>query len=162
MEIALPDEAATGRLAGRLVRLLTPGDIVALWGQLGSGKTSLVRALVRRALGDAGAEVPSPTFTLVQTYDLPMGKVWHFDLYRISVPEEVIELGWDEARGDGITLVEWPDRLGALLPDDRLDLHLDFCDAPDARCAHLAPQGHWAARSLAGLADVSADEAGAL
>lgn len=156
MEMVLPDEAATGRLGGRLARILAPGDVVALWGALGSGKTSLVRTMIRQALNDPEAEVPSPTFTLVQTYDLPTGTVWHFDLYRICAPDEVVELGWEEARAGGIALVEWPDRLGALLPEDRLDLRLDFADAPEARRVHLAPHGRWSARSLTALVDAIA------
>lgn len=152
----LPDEEATARLAGRLAGLLAAGDVVALWGDLGSGKTALVRALVRQALGDAGAEVPSPTFTLVQVYELPAGPLWHFDLYRIEAPEEVVELGWEEARAGGIAVVEWPDRLGALLPADRLDIRLHFADAPDARLVHLVPSGAWTRRPLEGLADPGA------
>ena len=153
VEIALPDEGATGNLAGLLARMIAPGDVIALWGDLGSGKTCLVRALIRRALDDPAAEVPSPTFTLVQTYDLPMGTLWHFDLYRITAPDEVFELGWDEARADGIAFVEWPDRLGALLPVDRLDLRLDFGKAADARQVRLTAWGGWAARPLPRLAD---------
>ncbi len=143
--VALPAEAATVMLAGRLARALQPGDMVALWGGLGAGKTSLVRALVRAALGP-GVEVPSPTFTLVQVYDLPAGPLWHFDLYRLSQPDEVTELGWDEARDGGIAAVEWPDRLGPLLPADRLDLMLDFGPEAEARTATLTGHGGWAAR----------------
>lgn len=146
----LPDEAATAALAARLGAALGPGDVVALWGGLGSGKTALVRALVRAQLGPA-AEVPSPTFTLLQTYDLPVGTLWHFDLYRIESPDEVVELGWDEARAGGIAMVEWPDRLGSLLPGDRLDVALDFGAAPGARSARLTGHGGWAGR-LGGLA----------
>ncbi len=109
--LALPDQAATEVLAVRLAAVLRPGDLIALGGDLGAGKTTLARALIRAAAG-AEIEVPSPTFTLVQVYDLPIGAVWHFDLYRLSGPDEVIELGWDEARAEGVALVEWPDRLG--------------------------------------------------
>ena len=121
--LALPDQAATEALAARIQPLLRPGDVVALGGDLGAGKTVLARALIRAAAG-AEVEVPSPTFTLVQAYELPAGTIWHFDLYRLSGPDEVIELGWDEARGEGIALVEWPDRLGPLLPTDRLEIIL--------------------------------------
>jgi len=152
----LPDEAATAALAARLGAGLRPGDMVALRGDLGSGKTALVRALVRAQLGP-GAEVPSPTFTLVQTYDLPVGILWHFDLYRIESPDEVVELDWDEARAAGIVMVEWPDRLGPLLPAERLDLALDFGAAPGARSARLTGHGGWAGRvaALAGRAGPS-------
>ncbi len=118
---------------------------MALWGGLGAGKTSLVRAAIRGVLGP-GVEVPSPTFTLVQSYDLPAGTLWHFDLYRVSSPEEAVELGWDEARAGGIAVVEWPDRLGTLLPADRLDLALDFADDAGARTATLTGHGGWAGR----------------
>ena len=155
MDIDLPDETATERLAGRLAAMIGPGDVVALWGDLGCGKTSLVRALVRQALGDDLAEVPSPTFTLVQTYDLPMGILWHFDLYRIGAPDELEELGWDEARASGIAVVEWPDRLGPLLPADRLDIHLEFGDAPGTRRVHGVAHGSWSGRPLARLAESS-------
>lgn len=147
--LALADQAATEALAARLAAVLRPGDVVALGGDLGAGKTTLVRALIRAAAG-AEVEVPSPTFTLVQTYDLPIGTLWHFDLYRLAGPEEVIELGWDEARAGGIVLVEWPDRLGALLPADRLDLDLSFDKQPGRRVARITGTGRWAGR-VAGL-----------
>lgn len=119
----LPDEAATAALAARLAALLQPGDVVLLAGDLGAGKSFLARALIRAAAGEPELEVPSPTFTLVQSYDLPAGELWHFDLYRLAAPDEVLELGWDEARL-GICLVEWPDRLGPLTPADRLKIEL--------------------------------------
>ncbi|NNG04159.1 MAG: tRNA (adenosine(37)-N6)-threonylcarbamoyltransferase complex ATPase subunit type 1 TsaE [Inquilinus sp.] len=143
--LALPDQAATEALAVRLAALLRAGDVVALGGDLGAGKTTLARALIRAAAG-AELEVPSPTFTLVQSYEVPVGTIWHFDLYRLSGPDEVIELGWDEARAGGIVLVEWPGRLGPLLPPDRLEIALGFGDAVDARIARLAGHGIWAAR----------------
>ncbi len=149
--LALADEAATRALAGRLAACLAPGDVVALAGDLGAGKTTLARAVIRAAAG-AAIEVPSPTFTLVQAYDLPAGTLWHFDLYRISAPDDVVELGWDDATAGGIVLVEWPDRLGGLLPADRLEMTLAFGAAPGTRVATLAGCGAWAGR-LAGLGD---------
>ena len=140
----LPDEEATAALAHRLAGALTPGDMVALRGDLGAGKTALSRALIR-AVTDPDAEVPSPTFTLVQTYDTDIGPLWHFDLYRLSGPDEVTELGWDEARAEAIALVEWPDRLGPLMPADRLDLTLTLA-GPTARHAELTGHGSWAER----------------
>ena len=135
----LPDEAATEALAARLAVLLQPGDIVLLAGDLGAGKSFLARALIRAASGEPGLEVPSPTFTLVQSYDLPAGELWHFDLYRLAAPEEVLELGWDEARL-GICLVEWPDRLGPLVPADRLKIELAHGPA-DGRIATIIGLG---------------------
>jgi tRNA threonylcarbamoyladenosine biosynthesis protein TsaE len=103
----LPDEAATESLARRLAGVARPGDVIALWGGLGAGKTAFARAFVRAA-GDPAEEVPSPTFTLVQTYALAAGPCWHFDLYRLQAPDEVWELGIEEAFAGGIVLIEWP------------------------------------------------------
>lgn len=114
--LSLPDEAATERLGGALAQRLRPRDVVALQGGLGVGKTTLARAILRAASGDPDLIVPSPTFTLVEVYDTPRGAYWHFDLYRLDDPEQVYELGWEEARAEGIVLVEWPERLGRLLP----------------------------------------------
>jgi tRNA threonylcarbamoyladenosine biosynthesis protein TsaE len=122
--LPLPDETATERLGGSLAKQLRPRDVVALQGGLGAGKTTLVRAILRAASGDPSLIVPSPTFTLVEVYDTPRGAFWHFDLYRLEAPEQVFELGWEEARADGIALVEWAERLGALLPSGRLTVAL--------------------------------------
>lgn len=124
--LSLPDEAATVRLGAALAGRLRPRDIVALEGGLGAGKTTLVRAILRTATGDMTLIVPSPTFTLVEIYDTPKGAFWHFDLYRLEDPEQVFELGWEEARADGIVLVEWAERLGRLLPKDRLTVTLSI------------------------------------
>ena len=105
----LPDEAATDRLGDDLASALRPGDVVALEGDLGAGKTSLARAIIRAVAGDPTLDVPSPTFTLVQSYSLRI-PVHHFDLYRLSGPEELEELGLSEALSEGIVLVEWPER----------------------------------------------------
>ena len=133
----LPDLAATEALAARLAPLLRPGDAVLLDGPLGAGKSAFARALLRAAAGDAALEVPSPTFTLVQSYDLPGGPAHHFDLYRLSGPAGLTELGWDEAR-EGIVLVEWPERLGSQAPRDALRIHLTPGAAEDARHALLS------------------------
>ena len=146
---SLADEAATVALAQAIAAVARPGDVIALTGELGVGKTRFARAFVD-ALTGAREEVPSPTFTLVQTYESPAGTIWHFDLYRLSRPDEAYELGIEEALADGISLIEWPERAQGLLPDQRLDLTLAFAAAPNARTAHLAGRGSWADR-LTGL-----------
>ncbi|HEY0523692.1 MAG TPA: tRNA (adenosine(37)-N6)-threonylcarbamoyltransferase complex ATPase subunit type 1 TsaE [Stellaceae bacterium] len=142
----LADEAATASLAATIARAARPGDVIALSGDLGAGKTSFARAFIR-ALGRGDEDVPSPTFTLVQTYELPAATIWHFDLYRLERPDDVLELGFEDAAAEGgIVLVEWPDRAGGLLPRDRLDLSLTVAaasggdPAATARRATLATQ----------------------
>ena len=114
--MSLADETATAALGATLAQRLRPGDVVGLQGELGSGKTTLARAILRAAAGDPELIVPSPTFTLVEVYETPRGTFWHFDLYRLDAPEQVFELGWEEALAEGIVLIEWPQRLGDLLP----------------------------------------------
>ena len=149
----LADEAATAAMAQRLAPLLRRGDVVALSGDLGAGKTCFARELLR-ALGHSG-EVPSPTFTLVQVYDLSPCPVWHVDLYRIATPEEALELGIEDAFAEAIALIEWPGRLGVLLPSERLDIRLDFA-GPEGRLATVTGHGGWRDRAavfVAGLRD---------
>src|SRR5215210_3621793 len=112
--VPLPDEAATHRFARFLAGELKPGDIVALSGDLGAGKTTLARAIIRALAGDETLEVPSPTFTLIQSYDTARGPVMHADLYRVNDPAELHELGFEEASEAGIVLVEWPERARAI------------------------------------------------
>ena len=114
--MSLPDEHATDQLGAALAARLRIGDVVGLKGELGTGKTTLARAILRAAAEDARLIVPSPTFTLVEVYETPRGSFWHFDLYRLETPEQVFELGWEEALAEGISIIEWPDRLGPLLP----------------------------------------------
>lgn len=114
--LSLPDETATEALGYTLAQRLRPRDVVALKGELGAGKTTLARSILRSAAADPYLEVPSPTFTLVEVYATPRGNFWHFDLYRLETPEQVFELGWEDALADGIVLIEWPERLGALMP----------------------------------------------
>ncbi|WP_431297801.1 tRNA (adenosine(37)-N6)-threonylcarbamoyltransferase complex ATPase subunit type 1 TsaE [Tabrizicola sp. BL-A-41-H6] len=123
LTLFLATEEDTTRLAERLAGLLRPGDAVLLEGPIGAGKTHFARAVIRARLGQA-EEVPSPTFTLVQTYGPPEAEIWHADLYRLSHPDEVWELGLDEAFATAICLVEWPDRLGSHLPPNALHLRL--------------------------------------
>lgn len=144
IEMPLPDLAATQALARRLAPHLAAGDVVALSGALGAGKTALARfiiaALVERGGGPVPGEVPSPTFTLVQTYETGAVPVWHFDLYRLERPEDAVELATDEAFATAVSLIEWPDRLGPYLPADRLDLELVRGDGA-ARRARIAGHG---------------------
>jgi tRNA threonylcarbamoyladenosine biosynthesis protein TsaE len=142
--LALSDEAATAALAARLAPLAAVGDVLALRGALGSGKTTFARAFIAARAGRA-LEVPSPTFTLVQTYDLPDGAIWHFDLYRVEKPDDAIELGIDEAFATGICLIEWPERLGDLLPEERLDITLEF-EEPGRRAWFSPGTYRWAER----------------
>ncbi|HVC58947.1 MAG TPA: tRNA (adenosine(37)-N6)-threonylcarbamoyltransferase complex ATPase subunit type 1 TsaE [Acetobacteraceae bacterium] len=143
--IELPDLPATARLAAAVAALARPGDAILLQGPLGAGKTAFARGFLRAASGDPALEVPSPTFTLVQSYATSRGTVHHFDLWRLDGPAALAELGWDEARDD-IVLVEWPDRLGSLRPPDALTIALQPPCAtlrtsnpgPDARHATLS------------------------
>jgi len=114
--MSLANEVATESLGASLAARLKPGDVVGLKGDLGAGKTTLARAIIRAAANDPDLIVPSPTFTLVEVYETPRGAYWHFDLYRLEAPEQVYELGWEEALAEGIVLLEWPERLGPLLP----------------------------------------------
>lgn len=124
--LALPTEDATAALAAEVAARARPGDAVLLAGPLGAGKTSFARAFLRAAAADPALEVPSPTYTLMQSYDTRLGPVHHYDLWRAAGPADLAELGWEEARRD-IVLVEWPDRLGPLAPADALRIDL----APD-------------------------------
>jgi len=145
LSIELQSEAATQALAARVARLARVGDAIALRGELGSGKTSFARGFIR-ALGRGDEEVPSPTFTLVEIYELGSIQVWHFDLYRLAKPEDVYELGFEEALAGGVMLIEWPERLGPLLPRERLDVTLSAGTSPTRRRAVLRGSPRWAER----------------
>jgi tRNA threonylcarbamoyladenosine biosynthesis protein TsaE len=118
-DLALPTLDATEALARRVGALLRPGDAVLLSGPLGAGKSAFARALLRDLAGDPALDVPSPSFTLVQSYETPLGLVHHYDLWRVEPGPDLRELGLDEALRD-ITLIEWPDRLGSQAPADAL------------------------------------------
>jgi tRNA threonylcarbamoyladenosine biosynthesis protein TsaE len=135
MTLTLPDLAATRHLASRVAALLHPGDAILLSGPLGAGKTEFARALLRAVTGDPALDVPSPSFTLVQTYDTPSGPIHHYDLWRLEGPAALAELGWHDARDD-IVLVEWPDRLGSHTPPDALRLTFELADG-DARTVRM-------------------------
>ena len=133
--LVLADPAATEALGEWLAARARPGDAILLEGALGAGKTTLARAFLRAAAGDPALVVPSPSYTLVQSYATRLGLVHHFDLWRLDGPRGLEELGWHEAVGD-IVLVEWPDRLGALAPADALRVRLKRC-AETSREARL-------------------------
>ncbi|WP_439153659.1 tRNA (adenosine(37)-N6)-threonylcarbamoyltransferase complex ATPase subunit type 1 TsaE [Yoonia sp.] len=143
IHLSLPQESDTVELAGRIAPRLRRGDVILLDGPIGAGKSAFCRALIRARLGRM-EDVPSPTFTLVQTYEDPHGDIWHCDLYRLTHPEEVFELGLDDAFADAICLIEWPDRLGDAAPPDALRLHFAARDEGHSVVVD-APQ-RWRAR----------------
>jgi tRNA threonylcarbamoyladenosine biosynthesis protein TsaE len=142
LTLDLADETATAALGARIGAVAHVGDVVALMGDLGAGKTTLARGLIRSLMGEA-TEAPSPTFTLVQTYAAPGLTIWHFDLYRLNDPREARELGLEEAV-DGLALIEWPERLGRDLPLVRLEVRLSF--AGQGRIARLVDLADWSTR----------------
>jgi N-acetylmuramate 1-kinase len=142
--VALPDEHATHRLAVDIANSLGPGDLVTLSGDLGAGKTTFARALIRYLADDRTIEVPSPTFTLMQTYDLPQFQLVHADLYRLSGLAELAELGLDDLPEGTVVLVEWPDRAAGFLPPDRLDIALTLAPKLKLEFRHARVTGYGA------------------
>jgi len=138
LERHLPNEHATARLGEDIAMALRPGDVLALSGDLGAGKTTLARGLIRAMAGDAALDVPSPTFTLVQSYGTRV-PIHHFDLYRIATAGELDELGLDEMLADGAALIEWPDRAGDSLPPATVALEL--LHEGDGRLARISGSG---------------------
>ncbi len=130
------------QVARKLAGICKAGRVIALWGNLGVGKTTFARSLIKTLVPDA-AEIPSPTFALVQTYCTGLFDVWHFDLYRLHHPEEALELSIEEAWHNSLVLIEWPERLGHLLPDDRLDVRIDFAKLPNHRQVQICGSRAW-------------------
>lgn len=128
----------TDDLARAVAGLAGPGDVLLLSGDLGGGKTHFARAFIRARLAPemADEDIPSPSFTLVQTYDTPEAEIWHADLYRLSHPDEAVELGLDDAMEDGICLIEWPERLSPDWPAGAVWLRFET-DAQDAQIRHI-------------------------
>ncbi len=141
--IALVDLAATEALARQLASFVRPGDFIGLSGDLGAGKTALVRAALRALANDPELEAPSPTFTLIQVYDGPGFPIVHADFYRLRGDDELAQIGWDEAIDGAVAMVEWPERAASALPADRLEiaLHFDPAYGPDFRRAEVRAFG---------------------
>jgi tRNA threonylcarbamoyl adenosine modification protein YjeE len=153
LSLLLPSPKATAALASALAPELHGGDVVLLEGPIGAGKTHFARALIQALLARYGRveDVPSPTYTLVQTYHAGGTDIVHADLYRLSCPHDALELGLDEAFGTAICLVEWPDRLGTLAPSHAIRLRLDMHGDGEARIARidgLRPQQRQAVRAF--------------
>ena len=140
--VALPDEHATRRLMVDIANALKPGDVITLSGDLGAGKTMFARALIRYLADDPSIEVPSPTFTLMQTYDLPQFPVVHADFYRLSGAAELAELGFDDLPENAVILIEWPDRAAGFLPPDRLDITLTLAPKLKLEFRHARVTGY--------------------
>ena len=141
----LQNEEETRDAAIALSKYLRPGDVIALDGTLGAGKTAFARALINAMPGEA-EDVPSPTFTLVQTYQRGDAEVWHFDLYRLEDPEDVFELGIEDAFADAISLIEWPDKLGSYLPKKHLRIVLAQDGESDTRTLQIIGDESWQGR----------------
>lgn len=143
----LADADATTRLGQAFADRLQAGDVLLLDGQIGAGKTHFARALIaaRLARVNRHEDIPSPTFTLVQTYEADL-EIWHADLYRLTHPDEVIELGLDEAFDTAICLIEWPDRLAELEPEGALRLSFLLSGGGASRVVEIAGDAEWAPR----------------
>lgn len=145
--IEAPDEAALASLAEDVAAVLAPGDVVALSGDLGMGKSVFARAALRALADDPDLDVPSPTFTIAQGYDLPRFPVLHADLYRLSGADDLTEIGFDAAMRSGVVLVEWPERAPEALPDDSLVVAIRPGVQGSGRTVTLSGEtGRWGAR----------------
>ena len=147
--VSLANEQATYRLMRDIAVALEPGDLVTLSGDLGAGKTTFARALIRHLAGDPELPVPSPTFTLMQAYELPQGPLVHADLYRLDSSSELAELGFDDLPRNAIVLLEWPDRAAGFLPADRLDIAFTLVPhlGSEHRNVRITGYGAFAARA---------------
>src|SRR5271168_3786184 len=147
--VTLADEQATLRLMTDIAAALEPGDLVTLSGDLGAGKTTFARALIRYLAGDEAIEVPSPTFTLIQTYELPRFALAHADLFRLGGSAELAELGFDDLPEGAVVLMEWPDRAAGFLPPDRLDITFTLTPqlGPEVRNVRYIGYGIFAPRA---------------
>ncbi len=147
--VTLVNEQAMRRFMTDIAAALEPGDLVTLSGDLGAGKTTFARALIRYLAGDEAIEVPSPTFTLMQTYELPRFVLVHADLYRLSGAAELAELGFDDLPVGAVVLMEWPDRAAGLLPPDRFDINFTLAPAlgAEGRNVRFTGYGSFAARA---------------
>ena len=124
MQVQLNDDAATRLLGAQLAQSVSIGDVIALTGGLGAGKTTLARGFIQ-ALSNTD-EVPSPTYTLVQTYEAEHFEIWHCDLYRLNRPDDILELGLLDAFEEAVCLIEWPDKAGGYLPENSKSIHIEF------------------------------------
>src|SRR5437660_3871179 len=140
--VVLPDEQVMRRLVVDVASALEPADLVTLSGDLGAGKTTFARAMIRHFAGDETLEVPSPTFTLMQIYNLPRFPVVHIDLYRLSGAAELAELGFDDLPEGAVVLLEWPDRAAGFLPPDRLDVALTLAPKMKLQFRHARVTGY--------------------
>ena len=138
----LPDEQATARLGAAFAPIVAPGDVICLSGELGAGKSTFARGLIRSRTG--AEDAPSPTFAFVETYETDAFTLWHFDLYRLETADDVWELGLEEALDGGVVLIEWPERIEESIPEDALVIRLDG-DA-GRRIAAIEADNNWSDR----------------
>ena len=127
MKCLSQSEKDTISFAKKFAKTLKGDEIIALWGTLGMGKTVFAKAVIQELTG-RNEDVPSPTFTLLQSYDTPLGEVFHFDFYRLKNPEEAYEIGIEDAFESGICLIEWPEKIGALLPKRAINIYFEMTD----------------------------------
>ena len=147
----LTDFEASEKFAERIARKLNPGDVIGLSGYLGIGKTAIARSIIKTLMTTYNlpqCEIPSPTFTLVEQYDLPPFSIFHIDLYRINDVEDIFELGIEEIFNFGVSLIEWPDRLGKLRPHNMLDLRLFPGEDEKSRVIQVENSGSWSRQDL--------------
>ena len=139
MKIQINTQAETEEIATKIAQI---GDVIALHGDLGVGKSVFSRQFIR-ALTTPDEEVPSPTFTLVQIYEADLGEVYHFDMYRLESPDDSLELGIEEAFSEGVSLIEWPSKLGSYLPWDCLNIDITHVELETARTFEFLSEGSW-------------------